>query len=78
MTDRGIAPQADLPIAPAQYSSAYLNQLLVTLRRLIGEKQGKDEETPRVILRSPNGTNYDVKVTDAGALVVTATPRAHV
>lgn len=64
-----------LPIAPSSYSGAFLNSFLTTLRRYLSQAISKDEETPRVILRSPNGTNYDLTVSDAGALVVTQTEK---
>jgi hypothetical protein len=32
----------------------------------------KDESTDRVILRSPNGTNYAITTSDAGVLTTTA------
>jgi hypothetical protein len=62
-----------LPVAPTAYSPAFFNQLFMTLRGYFSQLSSKDAETPRVILRSPNGTNYDVTVSDAGVLVVTAT-----
>jgi hypothetical protein len=61
------------PDAPAGYSSAFFNQLLTQLRSYFTQATAKDEETPRVILRSPNGSNYDLTVSDAGVLVVTPT-----
>jgi hypothetical protein len=64
-----------LPLAPDKYSGPFFNQLLATLRRYLGQAVSKDEETHRIILRSPNGTNYDVTVTDLGALVVTQTEK---
>ena len=66
------------PAAPATYSGSFLNQLLQQLQGYFTQATAKDEETPRVILRSPNGTNYDVTVSDAGALVVTPTVRTRV
>jgi hypothetical protein len=32
----------------------------------------KDEETPRIILRSPNGTTYALSTTDAGVVTTVA------
>ena len=67
-----------LPGAPDRYGPQFFNNLFQLLTRAFGDAVGKDSETPRVILRSPNGTNYDVTVSDAGALVVTPTVRTHV
>jgi hypothetical protein len=69
---------AHLPSAPEGYSGAYFNSLVMTLRRYLGLAVSQDEETPRIILRSPNGTRYDVTVSNAGVLVVTATVKTHV
>ena len=66
------------PVAPAAYSSLFINQLLQSLRGYLGLAISQDEEAPRVILRSPNGTLYDVRVDDAGALVVTPTEKSRV
>ena len=64
-----------LPTAPDRFTPAFFNHLLLTLRRAFAEVVSKDEETPRIVLRSPNGTNYDVTVSDAGALTVTPTEK---
>jgi len=63
------------PVVPAAYSSSFFNLLLQQLRGYFTQATAKDEETPRIVLRSPNGTRYDVTVSDAGALVVTATSK---
>jgi len=67
-----------LPAAPAGYSMSWLNQLMQQLQRAFGLVVSQDEETPRIVLRSPNGTLYDVAVSDAGALVVTPTVKTRV
>ena len=63
------------PTAPESYSRTFANLLLATLQRGFAMAVSKDEETHRIILRSPNGTLYDVTVSDAGALTVTATSK---
>jgi hypothetical protein len=63
------------PIVPAAYSAGFFNQLIQSLTAYFTQAVAKDEETSRIILRSPNGTRYDVKVTDAGALVITPTTK---
>jgi hypothetical protein len=65
----------NLPPAPERYSTAFFNNFFQILSRVFNQIVAKDGETPRIILRSPNGTNYDVTVSDAGVLVVTATEK---
>jgi hypothetical protein len=67
-----------LPQAPDRYSGPFFNNLFQMLRSALGGAVSKDTETPRVILRSPSGKNFDLTVSDAGALVVTPTERTHV
>lgn len=67
-----------LPAAPGSYSMSFFNQLTQQLQRAFGLVVSQDEETPRVVLRSPNGTLYDVKVSDAGVLAVTPTEKTRV
>lgn len=64
-----------LPQAPEKYSGPFFNNLFQQLRRALGDAVSKDVETPRVILRSPTGKNFDLTVNDAGVLVVTPTER---
>jgi len=64
-----------LPIAPDRYSSGYLNQLLQSLTRYFNLVVSQDEETPRIVLRSPNGKLFDLTVSDTGTLTVTATSK---
>jgi hypothetical protein len=64
-----------LPQAPNQYSGAFFNNLFQVLRNALGGAVNKDSETPRVILRSPSGKNFDLTVSDSGVLVVTPTER---
>lgn len=66
------------PVAPDRWSNTFGNQLLSLLQRYFTQATAKDEETPRIILRSPNGSNYDLTVSDAGVLVVTPTVRTRV
>jgi len=63
-----------LPVANSNQIT-YLNQLLQTLTRYFNLVVSQDEETPRIILRSPAGKLFDVTVTDAGALSVTPTTK---
>jgi hypothetical protein len=63
------------PTAPSAYSQEFFNQLLMQLRAYFNQAVGKDQEAPRVILRSPSGLNFDLTVNDSGVLVVTQTNR---
>ena len=63
------------PIPAPVYTQGFLNQLIQNLRRYFESAVSRDEETPRIILRSPGGKNFDVTVDDAGVLVVTETER---
>ena len=67
-----------LPQAPNQYSGPFFNNLFQMFRAALGGAVSKDAETPRIILRSPNGSNFDLTVSDAGVLVVTPTVRTSV
>jgi len=63
------------PVVPDRWSSAWGNQLLQTLQRSFSGAVSKDEETPRIVLRSPNGTLYDLTVSDTGTLTTTPTSK---
>ncbi len=63
------------PSAPSVYSPNFLNQIMQSLTAYFGLAVAKDEETHRIILRSPNGTKYDVTVSDVGALVISPTDK---
>jgi hypothetical protein len=64
-----------LPVANSNQVT-FLNTLIQTLQRYFSLVVSQDEETPRIILRSPGGKLYDVTVTDAGVLTVTPTSKA--
>lgn len=59
------------PIAPAGPNQTFLNALGSTLRRVFVDVVTTESAVHRVMLRSPNGTVYQVTVSDAGALQVT-------
>ena len=61
--------------APGAYSSTFFNQLIIGLQRTFASVVSKDEETPRIVLRSQNGTLYDLTVSNAGVLTVTPTSK---
>jgi hypothetical protein len=63
------------PAAPERYTPAWANNLTQALRRYLSLAVSQEEETPRIVLRAPNGKLYDLTVDNAGALVVTATEK---
>ena len=61
-------PPADIFNAPTRN---YLMRLVQSLTAIVNRKAEKDIPQASVLLVSPNGSVYTVKVTDAGALVAT-------
>lgn len=59
------------PPPPSGFSASYLGQVLDTIRRSFTSLVATDEGVNHIILLSPNGTAYNVTVSNAGALVVT-------
>lgn len=59
------------PPPPPGQTGSYLLKLVDTLRRAFAPVVSQNEAAARIILQSPNGTNYSVTVSDVGALVVT-------
>lgn len=49
---------------------SYIGRVLDTIRKALIPLVSSREAAQQIILRSPNGTNYAVTVSDAGALVV--------
>jgi hypothetical protein len=56
---------------PPPANQPYLASLVEAIRRAFLPLISKDEAVSRVILQSPNGTAYNVTVSDAGVLTVT-------
>ena len=65
-----------LPNAPAQYSAGYQSSVILELEQAdnLNHKKNQDVEigSAKLILRSPNGTRYQVVVSDAGVLSASA------
>lgn len=59
------------PTPPSGQYSSFLSQTLDTIRQAFNACTSSQQVSAKVILQSPNGTSYDVTVSDAGALVVT-------
>ena len=63
------------PAAPDRYTAAWGNNMVQLFRRYFNYVVSQDEETPRIVLRAPNGKLYDLTVDNAGVLVVTPTEK---
>lgn len=61
------------PVAPVGFSQQFFNLLLQQLRGYFTRVVSHDEETPHIILRSPNGSRYTVSVSDTGTLDIALT-----
>ena len=59
------------PVPPGSITQAFIIQILDILRRTFLSVVSKDQSVPRILLSSPNGTVYEVTVSDIG-LVTTA------
>ena len=60
----------NLPPPPLSYSPNSFTQVLEALKRALLPAVSKDEAAPRILLQSPNGTVYEVTVSNAGVLAV--------
>ena len=62
-------------VPPGLPASSYLNQLVALLTRAFTDVVSKNEEMPRIVLRSPAGNLFDVTVSDTGTLTTTPTEK---
>jgi len=60
----------NLPPPPLSYNPGAFTQVFEALKRSLLSAVSKDEAAPRVLLRSPNGSVYEVTVSNAGVLTV--------
>lgn len=60
-----------MPKAPAKYDQGAIDSILDFIKRSFIPTISKDEAVNRVILQSPNGTSYEVKVDDSGTISTT-------
>ena len=56
------------PIPPGNITQAFLIQVLDTLRKAFIPVISKDQSAPRILLSSPNGTVYEITVSDTGVV----------
>ena len=55
-------------LPPNQYSARFIGELLSAIRTAFNTVVRTDQAVERVMLRSPNGTVYEVTVADDGTL----------
>lgn len=60
-----------LPSPPPNYQQSAIVQVLDTIRRAFMNVVSTDEAVPRIMLRSPNGTAYEITVDNSGTLHAT-------
>jgi len=59
------------PIPPGSITQAFIIQVLDIIRKTFISVVSKDQSVPRILLSSPNGTVYEITVSDLG-IVTTA------
>jgi hypothetical protein len=64
-------PSIFLPAPPEKYTQAWMSRALDSIRQSISRSLSRDSANDAILLRSPAGKVYSVKVSDAGALVAT-------
>jgi hypothetical protein len=60
----------NLPPPPLSYTPTSFTQVFEALKRSLLPAVSKDEAAPRILLQSPNGSVYQVTVSNAGVLTV--------
>lgn len=65
------SPRLILPVPPTSYNPNTFAQAFDAIRRAVQPLISKDEAAPRLLLRSPDGTVYEVTVSNAGVLSTT-------
>jgi len=56
------------PVPPAEITQAYMIQVLDIIRKAFVSLVSKDQSVSRVLLESPNGTVYEITVSDLGVV----------
>ena len=57
-----------LPPPPPSYNPGSFTQVFDAIKRALMSTISKDEATSRILLQAPNGTIYQVTVSNAGVL----------
>lgn len=63
--------RTSFPPVPGTIGQGFITQLVSQLTQLFARVVATDQAVPRVILRSPDGTSWDVTVDNTGALKTT-------
>lgn len=56
------------PIPPGSITQAFIIQVLDVVRKAFVPVVSKNEASPRILLSSPNGTVYEITVSDTGVV----------
>lgn len=56
------------PIPPGSITQAFIIQVLDIVRKAFVPVVSKNEASPRILLSSPNGTVYEITVSDTGVV----------
>lgn len=56
------------PIPPGYIGQAFIIQVLDVIRRAFVPVVSKNEASPRILLSSPNGSVYEITVSDTGVV----------
>lgn len=58
----------NFPSPPGSISASYIIQVLDIIRKAFVSALSKDQSTPRILLSAPDGTIYQVTVSNTGVL----------
>jgi len=58
----------NIPPPPPGYNPFSITQAFEAIRKAFIPVVSQDEASPRILLQSPNGTVYQITVTDAGVV----------
>lgn len=61
--------------APTKYDPVWMTSFLSQLARRVGLLAGPNTIQPQILLQAPNGTVYEVTVSNSGVLTTTAATR---
>lgn len=58
----------NFPIPPGSITQAYIQTVLAAIKTAFNSVVSRDEASPRILLQAPNGTVYEVTVSNTGTL----------